>query len=105
MCSAKGHVRFAPNSDRESEFPQKVMSALPPKADICSALARVRFVPIADSCSAAKRILFDHFVGASHKLRRRHGEAERLPFKKGALAPVAFQLAFERGAVIEAVKA
>jgi hypothetical protein len=66
----------------------------------------VRFVPIADSCSAAKRILFDHFVGASHKLRRRHGEAERLPFKKDVLAPVvAFQLAFERGAVIEAVKA
>ena len=25
-----------------------VMSALPPKADICSALAHVRFVPIAD---------------------------------------------------------
>jgi hypothetical protein len=31
--------------------------------------------------------------------------AERLPFKKGVLAPVAFQLAFERGTVIEAVKA
>ena len=27
---------------------QKVMSALPPKADMCSALACVRFVPIAD---------------------------------------------------------
>ena len=27
---------------------QKVMSALPPKADICSALAHVRQVPIAD---------------------------------------------------------
>jgi hypothetical protein len=34
ICSAKGRVRFAPNSDRESEFPQKVMSGLPPKADI-----------------------------------------------------------------------
>jgi len=34
MCAAKGHVRFAPNSDRESGFPQTVMSALPPKADI-----------------------------------------------------------------------
>ena len=22
ICSAKGHVRFAPNSDRESGFPQ-----------------------------------------------------------------------------------
>jgi hypothetical protein len=29
ICSAKGHVRFAPNSDRESGFPQTVMSALP----------------------------------------------------------------------------
>jgi hypothetical protein len=48
ICSAKGHVRFTPNSDRESEFPQKVMSALPPKADMCSALAYVRFGPIAD---------------------------------------------------------
>jgi hypothetical protein len=27
---------------------QKAMSALPPKADICSALAHVRFGPIAD---------------------------------------------------------
>jgi hypothetical protein len=34
MCGAKGHVRFTPNSDRESGFPRKVMSALPPKADI-----------------------------------------------------------------------
>jgi hypothetical protein len=27
---------------------QKVMSAIPPKADMCGALAHVRFVPIAD---------------------------------------------------------
>jgi hypothetical protein len=44
----KRHVRFTPNSDRESEFPQQAMSALPPKADMCSALADVRFGPIAD---------------------------------------------------------
>ena len=31
ICSAKGHVRFTPNSDRKSGFPHKVMSALPPK--------------------------------------------------------------------------
>src|SRR5215813_7857531 len=30
------------------------MSALPPKADMCSAIAHVRYGPIADSCSAAK---------------------------------------------------
>ena len=37
-----------PNSDRESGFPQKVMSALPPKADMCGATRDVRFVPKAD---------------------------------------------------------
>jgi hypothetical protein len=44
----KSHVRFTPNSDRESEIPQTVMSALPPKADMCSALIYVCFGPIAD---------------------------------------------------------
>jgi hypothetical protein len=34
ICSAPTHVRFTPNSDRESGFPRKVMSALPPKADM-----------------------------------------------------------------------
>ena len=37
---------------------QKIMSALPPKADMCSALAHVRFVPIADMST-----LFDDIVG------------------------------------------
>jgi hypothetical protein len=45
---AKSHVRFTPNSDRESGFPQTVMSALLPKADMCSALAHVCFGPKAD---------------------------------------------------------
>ena len=36
------------------------MSALPPKADMCSALGDVRFVPIADIA------LFDHLVGATN---------------------------------------
>jgi hypothetical protein len=45
MCGAPTHVRFAPNSDRESEFPHKVMSALPPKAD----MERTR--PVFDSAS------------------------------------------------------
>jgi hypothetical protein len=48
ICSAKGHVRFALNSDRESGFPQQAMSALPLKADMCGALAHVCFGPIAD---------------------------------------------------------
>jgi len=48
MCDAKAHVRFAPNSDRESGLPQTVMSALPPKADMCGATRDVRFGPKAD---------------------------------------------------------
>jgi hypothetical protein len=48
ICNAKGHVRFAPNSDRESGFPQSVMSALPPKADVRGAKCNVRYGPIAD---------------------------------------------------------
>ena len=34
---------------------QKAMSALPPKADMCSALADVRFVPKADIAPSAQR--------------------------------------------------
>jgi hypothetical protein len=37
MCAAKSDVRFTPNSNRESGFPRKVMSALHPKADMCGA--------------------------------------------------------------------
>jgi hypothetical protein len=45
ICAAKSDVRFTPDNDRESGFPHKVMSALPPKADMCSALAHVCFGP------------------------------------------------------------
>jgi hypothetical protein len=41
ICSAQSHVRFTPNSDRESGLRQTVMSALPLKADMCGALANV----------------------------------------------------------------
>src|SRR5262249_31226121 len=65
MCVAKSDVRFTPNSGRESGFPQTVMSALPPKADMCGATNHVRFGPVADSCTAAKGSLFDNFVSAA----------------------------------------
>jgi hypothetical protein len=55
----------------------ETMSALPPKADIVQHGGNVRFVPGADSCTAARSILFDHFVGAGEQ-RWRHPEAERL---------------------------
>ena len=48
MCAANRHVRFTPNSDRESEIPLKAMSALPPKADMYGATRDVRFGPKAD---------------------------------------------------------
>jgi hypothetical protein len=59
MCGATGHVRFTPNSDRESGLPQTVMSALPPKADMCSALADVCFGPKADMAH-----LFNYLIGS-----------------------------------------
>src|SRR5215468_432632 len=77
MCSARRHVRFTPNSDRESGLPQTVMSALPAKADMCSAVAHVCFGPIADICGAAKRTLLDHFV-SSREQGRGHCEPKRL---------------------------
>jgi hypothetical protein len=48
MCVAISDVRFTPNGDRESGHPHKVMSALPPKADMCSARAHVCYGPEAD---------------------------------------------------------
>jgi hypothetical protein len=44
MCGATDDVRFTPESDCESEIPQKAMSALPP----CSAMSNVCFGPKAD---------------------------------------------------------
>ena len=48
ICAATSHVRFTPESDRESVIPQKAMSALHPIADMCGATSDVRFGPIAD---------------------------------------------------------
>lgn len=56
MCAATRDVRFG---SKQTFAPQKDMSALPPKADMCSALADVRFVPIADIAP-----LFDHLTGS-----------------------------------------
>jgi hypothetical protein len=42
----------------------RIMSALPPKADIGTQTRNVRFVPKADmGCAAVKTLLFNHFVG------------------------------------------
>src|SRR4029453_6950762 len=47
ICSAKGHVRFTPNSDRESGFPANGHVRFTPK-NMCSARGHVCFGPIAD---------------------------------------------------------
>jgi hypothetical protein len=41
ICGAPTHVCFTPNSDHESRHAPMVMSALPPKADMCAALVDV----------------------------------------------------------------
>src|SRR5262245_51555468 len=72
MCSAVGHVRFTPNSDRESGLPAKLMSALPPKSrhvqctTLCPLWANGGHWPV----------LFDHFVG-EREYGRRNREAQR----------------------------
>jgi hypothetical protein len=68
----KGHVRFTPISDRKSGHAQMVMSALPLKADMCSARAHVCFGPIADI-----RLLFDYVI-STRKQRRWQLQPERL---------------------------
>ena len=57
ICSATADVRFTLNSDRESGFPQKAMSALPPKADMCGAVAHV------SANSGHSDISFEYLIG------------------------------------------
>ena len=61
-----------PIATKKADMPQMVMSALPPKADSCSATAYVCFGPIADITS-----LFDHLIGAGYE-RWSDSQAERL---------------------------
>src|SRR5262249_50226820 len=56
---------------------QKVMSALPPKADMCGATRNVRFGPKADIARRSKRHLFDHRIGNGEDARW-NCQAERL---------------------------
>jgi hypothetical protein len=78
LCAATSHVRFTPNSDRESEIPQKAMSALPPKADMCGATRDVRFGPIAD-IDGLRGPLAGRF-GPRQELCRIPGIARFMPF-------------------------
>jgi len=62
MCNAQTDVRFTPNSDRKSGHAQIVMSALPPKADMCGATSNVGYGPIADILNAS---LMEYPCGAT----------------------------------------
>jgi hypothetical protein len=59
ISTATRHVRFTPNSDRESP--------LPPKADMCSALAYVCFGPIPDICVARNENLERKLNNSSYR--------------------------------------
>ena len=59
LMSALGH--------KQTFAAQNVMSALPPIADMCSALVHVRFVPIADiSFAVFKLMTRSNLVGLFH---------------------------------------
>ena len=59
----------------KADYPQNPMSALPPKADMCSAQADVRFVPIADVA-----LLCDDLVGT--RKQRVAGLQSRAPLRR-----------------------
>src|SRR5262245_46366182 len=63
MCGARAYVRFTPDSDHESGHVPMVMSALPPKADMCSAIGHVRFVPRADAKAFTNAETTDLYLG------------------------------------------
>jgi hypothetical protein len=52
LCATPLSLRFSSQGNvllsEDAAIPQTVMSALPPKADMCVALAHVRFGPISD---------------------------------------------------------
>jgi len=62
---------------KQTSAPVRVMSALPPKADIGNSVWKCPLSATTDSCSAANQQLFNHVVGASEH-QWRHVEAQRL---------------------------
>jgi hypothetical protein len=77
------HLRY-PTATFNAYAVQKQMSAIPPKADICSALAGVRFVPIAD---------ITHMSLSNSKTVGRRGRScdspisDRSDFRRGLVTP------------------
>ena len=65
------------------------MSALPPKADMCSATQHVRFVPKADMCSALGDVHLSARSGQSVHAALKFGSG-RLALQKGLIPPNSF---------------
>jgi hypothetical protein len=57
---------------KQTFAPQKVMSALPQKADMCGATRDVRFGPKADSCRSKKIVIRSprHYCSFSAQLKK-----------------------------------
>jgi len=62
ICSASTHFALRPIATAKSGFPQKVMSASPPKADMCGATRDVRFGPKADITALVKKWMWRRAV-------------------------------------------
>ena len=77
---------------------QKVMSALPPIADMCSAQAHVRYVPIADIEAGCELIhtWWGLSCGNFFAEQSRHSieGAQRKPCQRGRERPAALESAF-----------
>ena len=85
--TAKGHVRFTPESDRESRHVPMVMSALSPKADVCAALADVCYGPEADMTTSLKvsivilrRLVLQRFERQERNPSEDQAQSQRRPF-------------------------
>jgi hypothetical protein len=86
-------IRFTPDNDGKSGLPQKTMSALPPKADVCSAQAHVCFGSQADICAATSDVRFT--PDSDHESRHAQTVMSALPPKAdvcGAFIYVCFGL-------------
>ena len=70
------------------------MSALPPKADMCSAQAHVRFVPIADI--GYKLVLLDYSITSSARAISAEGTSRPIAFAGGKI-----DQQFERGRLLD----
>ena len=99
-CGAKGHVRFAPNSDRKSGLRQTIMSALPPNSGHCrqNAAACSMRVRLSGRLNCMEKTVPTHAIGRGNDPT--YGESNELfpwwSITKTVLAAAVLRLA-DRG--------